>query len=247
VQAGYGWPAAPSTPYAYVPVPPVRKGVSAPAIVGIVALVLVVVIAAGVGTLIALGHSIAGFPGLAQGPAYAYSFKDSLDGTSPSGWSVGESCYFKGGAYHVNPVKADSSEFCVSPAESLSDFDLQVTASQAAGALDEPYGLGFRHEEAGSYYVFLLQSDGTALFLKHLDGKWIQVAHAWDSPTFHKGLNAQNTMRVVAHESTFTFYVNGVLLGQVTDTTYIRGAVGLVSGDTGVDAVFTNFEVKGNT
>jgi hypothetical protein len=219
-------------------VPPHRNGLSALAIIGIVAVMLVVLIATGIGIAAALGHGTQG--------QYASDFKDSLDGSTSAAWPSTGGCYYQGSAYHASPANAGHSIYCESPAGSVSDFDTSVTVSQVAGPLDQEYGLGFRHAISGSYDVFLITSDGHAEFSKLFGGQWIQITHDWQPTRFNRGLNTKNSLRVVGHGSTFSFYVNGAELGQVQDSTYARGTVGVFSGEYGVDAAYTNFEVKGN-
>jgi hypothetical protein len=270
LQPGYGWPAAPSTLYGYPPgamPPPPRKRMSTPAIIGIVALALVLAIAASVGVLIALSpargsvfssvatsHALATSTVQAQETStaqaaaggYRYDFKDSLNGSSNAGWVTDTHCYFQGNAYHANTGTDYQGLNCPAPAGSFSDMDLHVTVSEKTGPLNYGYGVVFRHQSSGNEYVFVLASNGEAWFDKIVSGNITHLSDYWQPAGFYRGLGANNTLRVVARGTSFTFYINSEQVGQGTDSTYARGTLGIFSGGPSLDAAFTNFEVQGN-
>jgi hypothetical protein len=241
------------------PAPAPRKRLSAVAIIGLVALVVVIGIAGATGALIALGPRLGGGTGAGSAAnqtaatptvqptatTAAYDFKDSLNGATNAGWNDDQYCFFKNGAYHVNPGSSYGGFYCQAPAGSFSDFDVQVTTSEIAGPLNYGYGLVMRHDADGSFYVFVVSSDGSAWFDKFTSWKITNLSDTWHPTNFTRGLNARNTIRVVASGTSFRFFVNGEQVGQATDTTYPRGTIGLFSGDSNLDAAFTTFEVRG--
>jgi hypothetical protein len=259
-QGGYGWPAAPSTPYGYVSVPPQRKGPSEVAIIGMVAVVLVVLIAATVGSLVLLRSSVGmGHTslGLSQAQAtsaaqptvgnYGYEFKDALDGSIPLGWTSSPQCYFKDGAYHVNPGSQYAASVCMPPTGSSYDLDMRVTAMQVSGSPGNGYGLIFHRDSTADGYVFVVDGLGEAWFATLTAWKVTLRSDFGAVPAFKSGPGGQNILRVIVSGSNFTFYVDGTRVGQVTDTTYISGWSGLYSGGSGLDAAFTNFRLDGNS
>ncbi len=97
------------------------------------------------------------------------------------------------------------------------------------------------------FYFFVISSDGYyAIGRTHgLDSYLIGQDQMAPSPHIHTGM-AVNHLRADCVEDTLTFYVNGFLLAQVTDTTLSEGEVGLLVGtfDEGsVDVIFDRFIV----
>jgi hypothetical protein len=178
----------------------------------------------------------------ATGSSVGYSdFTDPLT-SNVNGWPEDSYCSFRDGAYHVNPGTSYGGYLCYAPVGQFSDFDLHVTAQDVSGTLNSGYGLLFRATNAQNHYVFVVAALGAAWVDKIVNGLPYSVSPYWTPPTFVPGWGHPTTLRVVAHGSSFTCYVNGVEVGTVSDSTFTRGKVGVLSG---VDAAFSNFEVAG--
>ncbi|HEV2238984.1 MAG TPA: family 16 glycoside hydrolase [Ktedonobacterales bacterium] len=182
----------------------------------------------------------------AQGTATAtpsgfFDFTDPLT-SNVYGWAENGYCSFHDGAYHVT-----GGYVCYAPAEQFSDFDMHVTVEDASGTLNSGYGLVFRATDAKNYYAFVVAALGAAWVIKYVNGQPYYITPYWTPPTFTfvPGHGHHATLRLVAHGSSFTCYVNGVEAGTVNDSTFTRGKVGLISGGDDLDAVFSNFEVAG--
>lgn len=178
--------------------------------------------------------------------SYNDDYLDTLDGSTSANWTTNQYCFFKDNAFHADPGPTNAGYLCPVPTDALYDLDVRVTVSQVSGPLNYGYGLMFRYEATGSYYLFLVDSDGQAWFGTASTGKDARQQELWNPTTFHRGLNAQNTIRVVATGPSLTFYVNGEQVGHLNDSTYRRGWVGFCSGGKNLDAAFTNLQVHGN-
>jgi hypothetical protein len=265
MQPGYGWLPASSMPIGYTPggAPPTshtaRKRLPILAIIGLVVLMMVVSLGGATGLLLTLGPRLSNGGGFfahlghattttAEPTPMTYNddFTDSLNGAVNIGWYTDTRCYFKDDVYHVNPGPSNTGILCPAPVPELYDLDMRVTVSEVSGPLNDGYGLIFRYQSTGSLYVFAITSDGQAWFDTINAGKTTQQKRLWNPTNFARGLNSPNTIRVIARGSAFTFYVNGVQVGQVTDSTYAQGYVGLYSGANNLDAAFSTFELHGN-
>lgn len=94
----------------------------------------------------------------------------------------------------------------------FTDFDLTIDAQAISGPIDNAFGVVFRLQDPRNYYVFLISSDGYYSVERAVDGDrkvistWIQDA------SIGLGLDAVNTIRVLAIGDTFHFFVNDVPL-----------------------------------
>lgn len=169
-------------------------------------------------------------------------FRDSL-ATNTRDWYTGPYCYFAGGAYHIN-TGAQAGYRCLAPTMSLyADVDLQVTAQAVSGASTYLYGIVVRVVDNNSLYFFLASSAGTAEFGLKQNGTFRALSPRWTIT--QSAAYAPTTLRVVAHGPDFTCYVNGAKVGEVHDTSYLKGDVGLIVLGQQVDVAFTNFAVAG--
>jgi hypothetical protein len=116
----------------------------------------------------------------------------------------------------------------------LDDFYLQMTADSGTCSGRDAYGLIFRgppHQAGVSYgYVLAFSCDGS-YWLFRLDGvdPWRAVEFATWTRSDHikAGANQRNVVGVRAVGSKLSFYANGHLLTEVTDTRYSKGRFGL--------------------
>ncbi len=154
----------------------------------------------------------------------------------------GGRCGFANGAYHIadtQPGIISCSPEAKVPALGNLTFQVQMTIISG----DEG-GLAFRvNQSTTQYYYFAVASDGSY----HLDlvegslnlpSSLLQGSNA----AIKKGLNVPNVLAAVANGSQISLYVNNVLIGKVTDSTYASGQLGLVAGDMGntTDVAFSD-------
>lgn len=180
------------------------------------------------------------FSGLVSHPTDNGPYSDSLT-TTATGWAQDEGCGEQNGAYHVAPLNTHTGVTCFAPAGRYSNLDEQVTAQQVAGAGDGYYGLAFRVVDLSEEYIFAVSNDGNAFVGKVAQNNDTRISPIW---TYHAFSGYPQTLRVVAHGSTITCYIDGTQVGTLTDNSYTVGTVGLFVGSGGLDVAFTNFSVK---
>jgi hypothetical protein len=86
--------------------------------------------------------------------------------------------------------------------------------------------------DAEQFYRFALTGTGAYLIeRRNADGTWTRFFPEWKpSPAINQGLNVANRIKIIAIGSELAFYVNDILLEQVTDDAYVSGAVALEAG-----------------
>jgi hypothetical protein len=152
-------------------------------------------------------------------------FSDPLT-SNANGWANDQHCFFRSDGYHI--VGNGESWDCLAPTDVPDNFSVQVQVKQIAGPTNEGYGIAFRHVSAGNAYFLLIDGNGHWTIDKCVKQNCTNISN-WASSggAIHTGLNKQNTLEVVATGSHFVFSANGKKIGQVTDTTFNFGSVGL--------------------
>lgn len=105
-----------------------------------------------------------------------------------------------------------------------SDLYLAVEAMRFAGPPDSTYGLIFRRQESGSYYLFDA-GDGWFQVSLYQDGQWETLIEATPHPAV--ATNDWNRLAVLAEGAHLTFYVNDVQVGELTDSRLAGGRIGM--------------------
>jgi hypothetical protein len=264
---GYGQPAPPSYPmqpgqpgWQYPPgygpggqpPQPPRRSRTGWIVGGIIAAVLVLVVCS-VGTLLLVSANnlsttsdvtATATTGQTPTPTRTTLYQNTF-ASDAIGWPNNSNCFESSGGYHV---KGDSSSgiYCVAPDSvgQQSDVDVTVTASQLTGNSDHGYGFLIRASSNGDYYEMEAFSDSTWAFAKCLSTttKCDLLAGNKKSSSLQSGLNAPNTLRVVAKGSHFDVYANDTKLGQADDSSLTSGKIGLFCGRS-TECAYTNFSV----
>lgn len=112
------------------------------------------------------------------------------------------------------------------------DFVLEVDARQRSGPPDSSYGVLFRSNGTNGFYRFDVTGNGLYLAeRRNADGTWTPLTGDWkSSAVINQGLNVANRIKVIANGSQLSFFVNNILLEQVTDDTYSSGTIALDAG-----------------
>lgn len=145
--------------------------------------------------------------------------------------SVGSSCQFTNGAYHM-VMPGNYGGPCVGEATSFSNFAFQVQMTFLKyGQHFSGGGLIFRDTAGSQYYVLEIYASGQYIFYSCDGNNCSHGIAGYPSsslvPSFHRGLNQTNTIAVVAQGGTFTFYANGQqFAGPINDGTYSSGMIG---------------------
>jgi hypothetical protein len=160
-----------------------------------------------------------------------------------SGWTQGSQCVAKSDGLHI----ANSLNGCAAPdAAQAGDGDLSVVAKQISGPLNRSYGLFFREDILGGYYLysFLITSNGYWVMLKEVNRVYSNVTSWQPAAAIHTGLNMNNRIEVRFKGSQFTFLINGQQIGFVTDSSVLaQGTFDDPIPDTG-DGLFGSTEIE---
>jgi hypothetical protein len=242
----YGMPPGYPTPAS----PPARKSRTG-LIIGIVAAALVAVLVTSVGVALALSHPGDTSPGAQAQPAVGGQgtttitptpserviFQDPLTANT-NGWrDDGTNCSFHKDGYHIT-----GGFICYAPTGQFGTVIVSVTTRQIAGPITEFYGLVLRRTSMGNYYAFVIDSNGKWRFSKIVNDTFVDILPFVPNSAIHQGVNAVNTLKVLAVHTHFTFFVNGTQVGEADDSTFSDGLCG-VAGATNGEIVFTNFTV----
>jgi len=176
---------------------------------------------------------------------YSDDFSDSNSGfatksSDPDAASLG----YKNGEYQITVLQKNRaiSSYLT---RSFSNFELEVEATEEGGPNDNDYGVIFRHSDNGKYYRFKISGEGNYGFDKLEDGKWSDII-PWTRSTAINIGRATNFIKAECNGNKFTFYVNGIKLGDCTDNSYASGNIGLEAGTHeygGVQVGFDNLKV----
>jgi hypothetical protein len=155
-------------------------------------------------------------------------------------WPEQQDCSMREDGYHIT-----ANNICFLAGAPIRDSYVTVTVTQMAGVEDLSYGLTLRRASKGNYYSFEIDGSGRWYFYKAaVDANGASVltllAGHTANPAIHKGKFEQNTLQVRATGQRFEFFVNDVKVGQVNDSSYAEGTVGL-GGNDQLEVVYTNF------
>jgi hypothetical protein len=206
-----------------VPVrPAARRHRTARILVGILLLAVVV---ASAGAYYAVSHNPV---------IYQSSLKGSLDN-----WEVGADCAPKSDGYHIT-----NGSICYAPIGSQTDADITVHVVQLSGSTELFYGIVLRSTPRERYYLFGIDGNGKWLFVNVPSTSQLPVSVI--APTLdgaiHSGLHVVNTLEVKMKGSHFDFFINGAKVGEINDSHYATGQIGL-SGEDGVEVVYTDLSI----
>jgi hypothetical protein len=165
---------------------------------------------------------------------YQSSLKGSLDN-----WEVGADCTPKSDGYHIL-----SGSICYAPIGSQTDADIKVDVVQLSGSTELFYGIALRSTPREHYYLFGIDGNGKWLFVNVPSTSQLPVSII--APTLdgaiHSGLHQVNALEVKMKGSHFDFLINGAKVGEINDSHYAAGQIGL-SGEDGVEVVYTDLSI----
>jgi hypothetical protein len=140
-------------------------------------------------------------------------------------------------------------QFATLAEPTFADFVVEVEARQLAGDSESSFGLLLRMQNGVEFYRFEITGSGLYIIeRRHSDGAWTRLIEDWtESSLINQGLNAPNRLRVAAMGPLLSFYVNDLLLQEVTDATYAAGTIGLDAGtfnQANLQVAFDNLVVR---
>lgn len=129
----------------------------------------------------------------------------------------------------------------------FASFRLQVEATPLEGPEDNEYGVLVRMDGDKHFYAFSISADGYARVARYADGQWTLLSPDW-SPhaAIIQGMQT-NRLELEAQGAQFSFWVNGELVAEITDTTLAQGDVGLYAGafdEANVRVAFDNLLIE---
>jgi len=165
-----------------------------------------------------------------------------------SGWQVGETEFAKrtyvDGVYEIQVVDDWQIAWSRIPGDTeFVDFAAEVEVQVVEGT--GQFGFIFGYQDSDNFYYFSIRTDGYYRLRLLSNGSW-QTLVAW---TVAPGFDGQGTnhMKVVTQEDRFTFFLNGILVGQFAETDFRGGQIAVCAGTFGVPGCrvrFDNLEVQ---
>ena len=145
---------------------------------------------------------------------------------------------------HVYVDGPNLMQFATLTEPQFQDFVLTIDARQLAGDLQSSYGVLVRMQDSTRFYRFAVTGDGHYMIeRRNGDGGWTRLVSDWTStPAVNQGLSVANRLRVEAEAATMRFYVNDVLLHQITDAQYAAGMIGVDAGTWGQGGLQVAFD-----
>jgi hypothetical protein len=162
------------------------------------------------------------------------TFFDSLH-SNTHGWPT-----FKGHCEFANGGMQISDAVCALPFFDAENGALSVDAKLTAGDRNNPFGLVWRATN-NNLYEFDITANGDWGFYKSVGGAYTALdTDTITSYAIHQGFAVVNTLMVIFRGSKFEYFVNGVKLGESTDTSLTSGVIGMAVNNGGT-TVFNNF------
>jgi len=165
--------------------------------------------------------------------------------SSKSGWGMpttGKALRsYQNGTYLITIVPTNYWDGYAAPRQNFTDFIAEVEATKEAGPDDNVFGLMIRNKEPGTFYAFLISSDGYFQFAEKENKTWVTPSNWTKSSAIKKG-DATNLITVVAKKDQFAFYANDVLLSNYSDNSTAYGGLGPWVGTQGEGNVTIGFD-----
>jgi hypothetical protein len=185
----------------------------------------------------------------AAAPASDLPFRDDFSAPG-SGWTTTETdqlrIAYQDGALHFQVNSPDSAAWAVAN-KRVSDFILDVDATQVEGPDNNHYGVVVRYADDKNFYRLDISGDGYYSVHRYQDGEWIVLINWPESAAIQQGATT-NHLRVIAEGPKLTFVVNGTTVAEIADADILSGDVGLTAGtfpdESGVHIAFDNFVVS---
>jgi len=191
-------------------------------------------------------------PATPLGPTGAILLEDHFDDPG-SGWvqweDMGGGVDYGEGVFRIwlDEIRTD---YVSTSGHDFADVRLSVSTFKAGGPDDNDFGLVCRHQDDDNFYAFLISSDGYAGILKMEDARrtWLEQEGMLSTDAIFQGaaINEVTALCVADH---LALHVNGHLVTDVRDGTFVSGDVGLIAGtfeEGGVEIHFDDFFVYGS-
>jgi hypothetical protein len=163
-----------------------------------------------------------------------------------SGWAVGDgntgSVGYRDGYYFVACTQENWSRWG-GVNQSFGDMTVEVEATRFSGPANgnDSYGVQCRVQPNNDAYYLLISGDGSYSIQKIVDGSREKIVDWTPSDAINQG-NAANHLRAVCDDSELSLYCNGRLLAEVSDSTYVSGAIALMVATYEPEAIEVHFD-----
>lgn len=166
-------------------------------------------------------------------------FSDPLTSAAHPWPQDGAHCLFQNGSYHTL-----KDYICLAPVGISGDANISVQVKQVSGTVDNFFGIVFRFVNSQNYYEFLINSNSLWVVLKIVNGTDATLIPHTASAAIKPGVGADNLLLMRAHGAHLQFFANGVALGQLNDSTFSSGEIGLLGPQPGpADIAWNNFQI----
>jgi hypothetical protein len=166
-------------------------------------------------------------------------FSDPLTSATQPWPQISDRCLFQNGSYHTL-----KDYICFAPVGVSGDANVSAQVKQLSGTIDNFYGIAFRFVNSQNFYEFLINSNSLWTVLKIINGTDATLIPHTANAAIKPGIGADNLLLVRAHGAHFQFFVNGVALGQLDDTAFSSGEIGLLGPQPGpADIAWNNFQI----
>ena len=150
----------------------------------------------------------------------------------------------------ININEPQTMQFVTLNEPAFANFTLEVEAVQVTGSPESSYGVLFRMNSPTEFYRFAIRGDGLYMIERHDPDGWTRFMTDWQStPAIHQGMGQLNQIKVVAEGSAMAFYVNDLLVTQISDGRYAQGNIALDAGtfgQTNLQVAFDDVLVTGD-
>ncbi len=175
----------------------------------------------------------------ANNPATKNAAWDGLDGSSTT-------CSFQQDGYHILASSTTQPQPCLESNQKYQN--VVITVDMVIKSNVSSAGLLFHVQNdtnSSSGYFFEVSPSQGIYKISFLDCGTCKLLQGWTaSPGIRSG-QSSNTLQVIVNNNDFKFYINGIFLKEITDSTYTTGGLGFAcydSNDAG-EAVFSNLNV----
>jgi hypothetical protein len=170
-------------------------------------------------------------------PVETLTYQNALDSSS-SRWPRSSHAFFANNGYEIS-----GAWISYAPVRAIGDGTISVRMSQIGGPSDQFYGILFRGASANQYYFYGVAQNQQWTFSIIQNGNGVPIVAPTMDAHINAGLNASNTITVRTRGSQFVFYVNGVQVGQATDSRITSGQTGLINTTGALQVVYNDFTV----
>lgn len=169
---------------------------------------------------------------------------DPLSGSDANGWpNDGSNCSFSNNAYYVTANGSNILQPCIAARPQYSDAAIQVDVTLISSA---DAGLVFRaNASQNQFYDFEITNQGQ-FYLRYFDNSKSTSLIPKTASSSIEEVGTKNTLLVIARGTDLQLFINGTFVGEIQDSTFSNGQVGVAAGTLSAnvgDASFTNMRV----